>query len=173
MHCETTVDPSGTWRESYRALERAYAEGRVMAIGVSNFDDRLLAEITDMASTLPHVVQNHADPARLDQLVRDWCRRNDVLFQPYAVQRNLKSLPRHLMATLERISASRNQTLNAVVLKFYHQTGAVLIPRSTNTAHLSANLNLGEWTLSPEEMNLLGWKEGADKLPSGGSKSEL
>ena len=78
MHCEDTVDPSATWRESWRALERgkrnsscirnhyhileqkiaAYAEGKVMSIGVSNFNIDLLRELEDLAIVLPHVVQN-------------------------------------------------------------------------------------------------------------------
>lgn len=45
MHCQDTVDPRGTWRESWRALERAYAEGAVMSIGVSNFHLGLLEEL--------------------------------------------------------------------------------------------------------------------------------
>lgn len=43
MHCETSEEPSGTWRESWNALERAYAEGHVASIGVSNFNHHLLA----------------------------------------------------------------------------------------------------------------------------------
>jgi diketogulonate reductase-like aldo/keto reductase len=45
LRCWDTEDPAGTWRESYRALERAYAEGRVLSIGVSNFDAALLEEL--------------------------------------------------------------------------------------------------------------------------------
>ena len=65
MHCETTEDPAGTWEGSWRALERAYAEGRVDAIGVSNFDLPLLQRMQDEGrevSVLPHVVQNWAEP---------------------------------------------------------------------------------------------------------------
>jgi diketogulonate reductase-like aldo/keto reductase len=45
MHCWDSEDPAGTWRESYRALEKGVAEGRVRSIGVSNFDLRLLSEL--------------------------------------------------------------------------------------------------------------------------------
>ena len=43
MHCETSEEPASSWRESWHALERAYAEGHIASIGVSNFDHRLLA----------------------------------------------------------------------------------------------------------------------------------
>lgn len=47
MRCWDVEDPAATWRESYRALERAYAEGRVRSIGVSNFDLPLLRELEE------------------------------------------------------------------------------------------------------------------------------
>ena len=50
MHCETTVDPSGTWQESWHAMEKAYAEGRLNSIGVSNFDRRLLEELGELST---------------------------------------------------------------------------------------------------------------------------
>ena len=65
MHCETTEDPEGTWHGSWRALEKAYAEGRVESIGVSNFDTDLLNEISALdssVSVLPHLVQNWVEP---------------------------------------------------------------------------------------------------------------
>ena len=74
MHCETKKDPDGTWRESWKALEKAYAEGRVMCIGVSNFDVNLLEELLDIAAVKPHVVQNYAAPGSVDIDVRKWCR---------------------------------------------------------------------------------------------------
>jgi methylglyoxal/glyoxal reductase len=173
MHCETTVDRSGTWRESYRALERAYAEGRIASIGVSNFDEHLLSEVKSMATILPHVVQNHAEPGRMDLGVRKWCAENGVLYMPYAIQRNLKILPSPIQATLTRIASSRMISVNSVVLKYFHQTGAVVIPRSTNPAHLAANVEAVDenWELSLNELAELGWDVG--EIPAGNMGDEL
>jgi diketogulonate reductase-like aldo/keto reductase len=60
MHCQTTVDPEGTWQQSWRALEKAYSEGKVQSIGVSNFDVVHLDELLTFANVKPHVVQNFA-----------------------------------------------------------------------------------------------------------------
>lgn len=72
MHCDDTVDPSATWKESWKALEKAYAEGQVMSIGVSNFDARLLKELEEEAVVMPHLVQNWAEPGSMDLHVRAW-----------------------------------------------------------------------------------------------------
>lgn len=169
MHCETTVNPNGTWRESYRALERAYAEGKIASIGLSNFDDNLLREVWDMATIRPHVVQNHGEPGRMDRVVRKWCADNGVVYMPYAVQRNINTLPFRLQTALSQIALSRNSTVNSVVLKFFHQTGAVLIPRSTNRRHLSSNIRAVSelLDLTVEELLLLGWGEANESGKSG------
>ena len=52
MHCDDIVDRAATWRESWRALERAYAEGAVMSIGVSNFHVELLNELKGTVITI-------------------------------------------------------------------------------------------------------------------------
>ena len=50
------------WEGSWLALEKAYAEGRVMSIGVSNFDAALLATFSDRFTVRPHIVQNWSEP---------------------------------------------------------------------------------------------------------------
>jgi diketogulonate reductase-like aldo/keto reductase len=72
MHCQDTVDTSATWEDSYRALERSYSEGKVLSIGVSNFDIHLLRKLERMALVLPHIVQNWAEPGNMDMEVRAW-----------------------------------------------------------------------------------------------------
>lgn len=59
MHCEDTEEPGATWRESYRALEKAYDEGRILSIGVSNFDLPLLQELEQAGTLFIHKVLLH------------------------------------------------------------------------------------------------------------------
>ena len=165
MHCETTVDPAGTWRESWRALEREYAEGRLLSIGVSNFDVTLLEELKGLppsgALVLPHVVQNHGEPGNIDAAVRSWCddprQGAGAVYQPYASLRNLAALPVQLQQALSSSALKRGVSEHAVALRFFLQTGAACIPRSTQTAHLRENLQVLQWKLEDDEMRALGW----------------
>lgn len=157
MHCETTKDPNGTWRESWRALEKAYAEGRVMSIGVSNFDINLLNELADFAIVKPHVVQNFAEPGNVDSDVRRWCDEHEVVYQPYASIRNLNNLPVELNSALHRIAGEKNVSAHSVAIRFFIQSGSGVIPRSKDINHLKENLEAFQYDLSDSEMEELGW----------------
>ncbi len=165
MGCDRTVDPNGTWQASYLALERAYAEGLVNSIGVSNFDINLLNDLENDSNfnMLPHIVQNFADFTNLDLDVREWCARNGVIYQPYASGRNIATLPDDIRSTVNDIATSVNQTAYAVQLRFFAQSGAVTIPRSQNLNHLADNLLVFNWDLREEDMIKLGWPADANQ----------
>ena len=157
MHCEDTVNPEGTWQHSYRALEKAYAEGTIMSIGISNFNIELLNELEDFAVVLPHIVQNFAEVGKLDMDVRYWCLKHNVVYQPYASLRNLKSLPKEMQTALKLAGDSRGMSPYVASLAFFVQTGASVIPRSTDKTHMMENLLALRNKFTDEEMKALGW----------------
>ena len=159
MHCETTVDTSGTWQESWHALEKAYAEGRLNSIGVSNFDTSLLEELGEFSTVRPHLVQNHAAPGNVDRDVRRWCEENFVMYQPYASLRNMASSAAPIKSTLRKIANEKGVSEYEIALKFFIQTEAIVIPRSKNVENLKNNLGVMsfDFDLTLGEMSSLGW----------------
>ena len=159
MHCHTTADAAGTWRESWRALERAYAEGRVLSVGVSNFNVALLEELRiEVAAVLPHVIQNWAEPGQLDLSVRAWCDQYSVLYQPYAPLRNIQFLPERVRELLQVIVHREDVSEHDVVLQFFLQTDALVIPRSSSWDHLQRNMRNLSFLIPSSEMKELGWE---------------
>jgi methylglyoxal/glyoxal reductase len=166
MHCETTIDPSGTWRDSYRALERLYQEGHLLSIGISNFNRPLLDQLTNFATVMPHAVQNHGEIHQYDLEVRRWCRAHQVIYIPYATGRNLKDLPTPVLETLKKFSKSYNVSKNAIASQLFIQSGAVIIPRSTKLRHLEENIHLLSWELTSQDRSELGWSLENERLIS-------
>ena len=185
MHCQDSIDPEGTWIQSWKALERAYAEGRVQSIGVSNFDIKLLNELLEISSIKPHIVQNYAaigteqdaSGVALDLEVREWCKQNNVLYIPYAQTRNLKekgmvnklaffkpSRPGKdlLHYNLDAAAMNHKKSRLACVLRFFVQTGAAIIPRASNLEHLIENMRVTEFELTAAEMESFGWIQNAE-----------
>eukprot|EP01035_Chromulina_nebulosa_P019835 gene19835-25783_t len=159
FHCEDTVDPIATWRESYRALEKAYSEGLINAIGISNFNTDLLRELKEFAIILPHIIQNFAEPGQMDEDVRSWCDDNNVVYQPYASLRNKHALPQELQSTIEEIANYYEISEHNVILRYIYQTGdnISLIPRSTDRIHLLDNLRVFNSFINSQYMKKLGW----------------
>lgn len=157
MHCETTVDPEGNWKQSYRALEKLYAEGKILAIGVSNFGIQLLEELSRFAHVMPHVVQNQGDLTQLDPEVRQWCDKHKVIYIPYATGRNIKNLAPEIFEFVNGMSKRYNVSNHALINQFFIQSGAVVIPRTTIQKHLEENINLLSWKLN--ESDYLALKE--------------
>ena len=159
MHCQDTKDPDGTWIESWQAMEKFYAEGRLMSIGVSNFNVDLLSELLSIAVVKPHLIQNWSEPGSHDDAVRDFAVEHNIVYQPYASLRNLNAIPPSTAEKLQAIANEKSVSLHQVALRFFVQTGCAVIPRSSKTEHLKENLEVFNWSLTREEMNSLGWKK--------------
>ncbi len=158
MHCETTVDQSATWRESWRALERGYAEGRLLSIGVSNFNEELLKEAIQFGSIVPHVIQNWAEVgSHLDMPVRELCFRHHIIYQPYASIRNVQFMDASVRQQIQSLAKKYKVSEHAISLQLFLQSGASIIPRATKVSHLLENIHLLDWSLSQQDMKLLGW----------------
>ena len=107
----------------------------------------------------PHLVQNFAEPGSVDQEVRTWCKENFVLYQPYASLRNLAALQPPFADSLRKIATNRGISEHSIVLKFFIQSEAVVIPRAKSLSHLEMNLKVMamNFDLTPAEMASLGW----------------
>ena len=158
MRCGDIVDPGATWKDSWRAMEKAYAEGTVLSIGVSNFGRELLQEIWEFASVRPHIVQNFADPSNLDLTIRYFCYENEILYIPYAMQRNYERLNDGTKDTIARIAAAHAKSENEIITKMFLQSHAAVIPRSDNREHIKSNIdNTFGWRLQNQDMIEMGW----------------
>jgi diketogulonate reductase-like aldo/keto reductase len=138
-------------------MEKFYAEGRIMSIGVSNFNVDLLKELLSIAVVKPHLIQNWSEPGNHDDVVRDFASEHDIIYQPYASLRNLNAIPPKVTEKLQAIADERKLSLHQVALRFFVQTGCAVIPRSSQSEHLKENLEVFKWSLTREEMNSLGW----------------
>lgn len=89
MQCGSAPS-KGTWQQSWRSLERLYAEGRVRAVGISNFDyDTFWEAVVQMRPAVKaHVVQNWFDPLHTDDSVRDLATKQGVQYMGYSPLRN-------------------------------------------------------------------------------------
>lgn len=140
-------DYYGTWR----AMEEAYREGKVKAIGVSNFyPDRLMdlalfSEIKPMVNQLEtHVFQQH----KADRFLIEKYGAKLEAWAPFA--RGEKGIFSNSL--LNEIGNRHGKTAGQVSLRFLIQSGIPVIPKSTHKERMAENLNVFDFQLSAEEM---------------------
>jgi diketogulonate reductase-like aldo/keto reductase len=157
MRCSESINPDGNLLQSYRSLERAYAEGRIGAIGVCNVNAEELDEIALYASISPHAVQTFSLPGDLDMDVRIWCFDHHAAYLPFAYQRNAASLSDEGKEILGHIAYDHGANEHLVMTRFFLQTGAIVTPGSSHRDHIIHNIKVESFLLNEEEMNALGW----------------
>ncbi len=144
-------DYYGTWR----AMEEAYKAGKLRAIGVSNFyPDRFidLAEFSDIKPMVNQVETHVFDQQAEAQKIMKEYGTQIMSWGPFAEGRNNFFTNPVLKSIGEKYGKSVAQT----ALRFLIQRGVVVIPKSTHKERMIQNLDVFDFSLSPEEMETIG-----------------
>lgn len=143
--------PSGNYMAGYRLLEKAYKEGKIKAIGISNFHDGKLSRLLVECEIKPHVIQLEEHPYFSDT-------RTLSMLAPYGVRlmawyplghgdKGLLSEP-----VFTELAAKYGKTAAQIILRWHIQNGTSVIPGSTNPDHIRENADLFDFCLTDEEM---------------------
>jgi 2,5-diketo-D-gluconate reductase A len=140
---------AGLWQDSWRALERILDEGRVGAIGVSNFLPEHLAELASFASVAPAVNQIELHPAHQQpELVAD-CRERGIAVEAYSPLGQGGALE---SPTVTELAEQLGVTPAQVVLRWHLQRGHVVIPKTTSVERMRENAALDGFTLDDAQL---------------------
>ena len=141
-------DVFGTWR----AMERAYRDGKVRAIGVSNFQAGRFFDFAHYVDVKPMVNQLQCNPMIQQTSIEPLLAETDTKMMAWGplggqgVDGIVKS------EVLAAIGAKYNKTAAQVALRWLTQRGIVAIPKSSHKERMAQNLNLFDFTLTTEEM---------------------
>ena len=143
--------PFGDYYGTYRAMEEAYREGRVRAIGVSNFYPDRLVDIANCVDIPPmvnqvetHVFCQQRDPRRF----MDRYHVQIMSWGPFAEGRN----DYFNNPVLKEIGEKYGKTIAQTALRFLLQDGVVLIPKSVHKERMQENFSIFDFALSDDEM---------------------
>jgi len=140
---------TGKRLDTYRALETLYREGRVQAIGVSNFNQRHLQELYAACQIIPAVDQVEMSPFLYQKELLQHCQARDVLvtaFSPFARGRILGD------ARLAELGREHGKSPAQVILRWCLQKGMAVIPRSSDPGRIRENSQVFDFTLDRDEM---------------------
>lgn len=137
---------------AWAVLERLFREGRVKAIGVSNFMVRHLEELLAQAQVVPAVNQIEVSPFLQQREVRAFCARHGIAVQAYSPLTKGERLS-HRVVT--RIAQHIGRSNAQVMLRWGLQRGVVVLPKSVHPDRITANLDLWSFDLGFAEMAAL------------------
>ncbi|MEN1989716.1 MULTISPECIES: aldo/keto reductase [Paenibacillus] len=139
----------GKYKDTWRALERLHREGRIRAIGVSNFQIHHLEDLMTEATVVPAVNQIELHPLLNQQELRDYCSKHKIQVEAWSPlgQGHLLEHP-----LLQEIGAKYGKSPAQVILRWDLQNGIVTIPKSVTPQRIRENADLFDFELTPEDI---------------------
>ena len=143
--------PSGNYVAGYRLMEKAYKEGKVKAIGLSNFTKEQIQEILDICEVKPAVLQTEVHPYFQEQELKEFLAKEDIKIQAwYPLGHGDTALLND--ETIVEFGEKHQKSTAQIILRWHIQAGNIVIPGSKNPEHIKANFDLFDFALTEDEM---------------------
>jgi len=146
--------PFGDVHGSWRAMEELYNEGRIKAIGVSNFQPDRIMDLMVFNKVLPAINQIETHPFNQQIENQDFLTENNVQIEswgPFAEGRN--DLFKN--EVLVSIAKKYNKSVAQIVLRWLTQRGVVVIPKSVRKERIIENFNIFDFQLNNDDMDAI------------------
>jgi len=140
---------AGKYKEAWKALESLYKEGRVKAIGVSNFHIHHLEDLMEDAEIKPMVNQVEYHPRLTQKELQAFCRKHGIQLEAWSPLMQGQLLDNEI---LKEIANKYNKSVAQVILRWDLQNGVVTIPKSTKEHRIIENASVFDFQLTEEDM---------------------
>lgn len=143
--------PAGNYIAGYRQMEKSYKEGKVRAIGLSNFNESQIREILEICEVRPSVLQTEVHPYSQEKALKQFLAQEGMVIQAwYPLGHGDKALINEPLFT--ELAQKYGKSNVQIILRWHIQDGNIVIPGSKNTEHIRDNFDLFDFSLSDEEM---------------------
>ena len=136
--------------DTYKAFEKLHADGRIRAIGVSNFEPDHLQRLIAETSVIPAVDQIELHPHLQQHAAREYHAEQGIAteaWSPLGSGKGLLEVP-----AIVAIAQKHGRTPAQVVLRWHVQLGNVVIPKSVTPSRIKENIEVFDFTLDTEDL---------------------
>ena len=141
----------GKYKDSWRAMEKLYKDGRVRAIGVCNFHPHHLDDLTESAHVIPMVDQVEFHPLLTQVDLRKFCKNKKIQFEAYSpLLHGQLDQP-----VLKQLGEKYGKSPTQIILRWDLQNGVVTIPKSVHKDRIIENSRVFDFELSQEDMDVI------------------
>ncbi len=146
-------------RETWKAFEELYHEGKIKAIGVSNFKPHHLEEIMEGATVMPMVNQIEFHPGWTQMETVNYCKAHHIAVQAWSP---FGSGELFRMPEISEMAKKYGKDPGQLALRWIFQHGVIPLPKSVNPERILSNTQIFDFEITPEDMAYI------DSLQGGG-----
>lgn len=151
--------PLGDYYGSWRAMEELYKEGKIKAIGVSNFDSTRLVDLIVNNKVVPALNQIELHPFLQQKDAQKVMKEYGVKVESWGPLAEAKhGILEDEM--LNKIAAKHNKTVAQVILRWHLEQGIIIIPKSVRKERMEENLNVHDFKLDESDMEKIAELDG-------------
>ena len=156
IHWPNPIQYRTTWQEAtigtWKAFEELYKAGRIRAIGVSNFMPHHIELLKEHCEILPMVNQLRLCPGVTQPEVVAYCKKNNILveaYSPFGTGAIFK------VPQMQQLAQKYGRSVGQICLRWSMQMGWLPLPKSANPDRVKENLNVFDFELEPEDVELI------------------
>ncbi|HPE00137.1 MAG TPA: aldo/keto reductase, partial [Bacillota bacterium] len=129
-----------------------YKEGKVKAIGVSNYNVHHIQHLLDNVEIKPMVNQVETHVTLQNHFLHDFCKQNNIQMEAYAplMSKNIGEMLKN--ETLIEIAKKHNKTVPQVAIRWLIERGIVVIPKSVTPSRIESNFDVFDFKLDDDDM---------------------
>lgn len=138
--------------ETWKALEKIYEEGRVKAIGISNFLQHHVEDLLKDANVVPMINQMEFHPRLVQQDLVEFCHSNGIRYEAWSplMQGKIFDVPE-----MVELAEKYGKSVVQLVLRWNLQKGVVTIPKSVKKERIEDNAKVFDFEISEEDVKLI------------------
>ncbi|WP_404451615.1 aldo/keto reductase [Virgibacillus necropolis] len=138
--------------DTWKALEETNKSEHVRAIGVSNFLDHHLEELSKTASEMPVIDQIELHPKLLQTSTVAYCREHNIAVESWSPLGRAKYLDDPLLV---KMAIKYNKSVAQLIIRWHLENDFIVIPKSTNASRQKENADVFDFEIATEDMNFM------------------
>lgn len=148
--------PTKNWRYGYEALIKAYKEGKIRSIGVSNFEGEYILDLLKEYDIVPQVIQVECHPFYPQEELREIIEKKGIKIMSWYPLGG-KGMTKDLLENDIVVSLAKKYHKDPaqIVLRWHTKMGFIVIPGSKNINHIKENIDIFDFELSNDDMTLM------------------
>ena len=162
IHWPNPVQFRSTWKkamqDTWKAFEELYEQGKIRAIGISNFMPHHIEALMETAKIKPMVNQLKLCPGITQKEVVEYCNENGILVEAYSP---FGTGAIFASEEMKKLSIKYNKTIGQLCLRWCLQNDFVSLPKSANPMRIKDNAQIFDFEISKEDMDIISGLEGS------------